>query len=72
MVTKKKTAVKRASDKHRKTQELHELLQKAQGELTGLLILERGGRLTNRKLETGLKEIQHDVKRMLAFKKAFL
>ncbi len=72
MVTKKKTAVRRASDKPRKRKKLRELLQRAEGELTGLLMLERVGRLTNRRLKTGLKEVEHDVKRMLAYKKALL
>jgi len=72
MATKKKAAERRALHKPRKTKKLRELLQRAEGELTGLLTLERVGRLTNRRLKTGLKEVEHDVKRMLAYKKALL
>ena len=69
----------RAADKPRKTKELRKLLKQAQEELAEaqeelarLVEYERAGRLTNRKLKTGLKEVEAQVKRILVHKKAFV
>jgi hypothetical protein len=72
MAAKKKTATRRASVKPLKANELRKLLKKARDELAELLQHEKAGRLTDRELETGLKEVEEQVQRILAFKNAFL
>jgi hypothetical protein len=66
----KKTATRSAPDKSRKAKEFQELMERARDEIATLLKQERVGNLTGRELQTGLKELQEHMKRMLAFKKA--
>jgi hypothetical protein len=66
----KKTATKSAPDKSRKAEEFDELLKRARYEVATLLKHENAETLTGRELKTGLKEVQEQMKRMLAFKKA--
>jgi hypothetical protein len=72
MAAKKKTATRRAADKPRKANALREPLKGAKAELANLLQHEKAGRLTGPLLKTGLKEVKEHLKRVLAFKKAFL
>jgi acyl-CoA reductase-like NAD-dependent aldehyde dehydrogenase len=66
----KKTATRSASDRSRKAKEFQELMEKARDEIATLLKQEKARALTGRELQTGLEELQENMKRMLAFKKA--
>jgi acyl-CoA reductase-like NAD-dependent aldehyde dehydrogenase len=66
----KKTATRSAPDRSRKAKEFQELMEKARDEVATLLKQEKARDLTGRELQTGLEELQENMKRMLAFKKA--
>jgi len=70
MAAKKKIATRRASVKPLKAYELRELLEKAKDEIARLLRREKAGSLTDRQLETGLKEVEEQLQRILAHKHA--
>jgi hypothetical protein len=72
MAAKKKIAARRASDKPRKANELRQSLKKARDEIANFVQHKKAGRLTDRQLKTGLKEVEGHLERVLAFKKAFL
>jgi hypothetical protein len=72
MAAKKKTTTRRAADKPWKANELRQSLKKARDEIAKFVQHKKAGRLADRQLKTGLKEVEGHLERVLVFKKAFL
>ena len=69
----KRIATRRRSDKRKKARAAYRVfIRRAQAEVARLLRQNRAGTITRRELQTGLKEVKRDLRRMLAHKKALL
>ena len=63
----KKVTTRKASDKRLKAKELRELAKKARGEVAKLIKRDLAGTITGPELQTGLKELEQNLKRMSSF-----
>jgi hypothetical protein len=66
-MTTKKTAPRKGSHPVRNAEQLRKLSQQARAEVARLLAQDRAGNITRRQLQTGLKEIQQELKRIMIF-----
>ncbi len=64
--------MKSKKEKRRKAKAALRLTERAQAELAKLLKRDQAGTITRAELETGLEEIDEDLKRMLRFVRASL
>lgn len=64
--------MKSKKEKRRKAKSALRLTERAQAELAKLLKRDQAGTITRAELETGLEEIDEDLKRMLRFVRASL
>jgi hypothetical protein len=72
-MTSKKTATRRRPNDREQARAAFILFsRKARTDVARLLRQNRAGTITQRELQTGLREIKGDLKRMLAFKRALL
>jgi len=63
----KKVTTRKASDKRLKAKELRELAKKARGEVAKLLKRDLAGTITAPELQTGLKELEQNLKLVSSF-----
>jgi len=63
----KRARTKKTSDKQKKAQEAIELSAAARAEIARLLKDEQDGKITRLEMETGLEEIDEQLKRLMIF-----
>jgi hypothetical protein len=63
----KRVTTRKAPDKRLKAKELRELAKKARGEVAKLIKRDLAGTITGPELQTGLKELEQNLKRMSSF-----
>jgi hypothetical protein len=72
-MTSKRTGTRKRSSKRVKARAAFRVFgRRAQAEVARLLRRNRAGTITQRELQTGLREIKEDMRRMLVFKRALL